>query len=143
MIHVSVHSFVKEPGIKLLYDVFVLCEKNVDWHTVLKYAQNDGYEYRVAIVAYLAKNCLNANIPDEIFMYNITERRIKKLLNIIVDYKEYNILYLKNNVNILEILRIEAYSDNKSLLIFIIRKIIISFSRMIQRAISRLLKLSY
>jgi len=118
LLHASVHSYVKKPGIKLYFDIGVLAEKyNIDWDCVMSYAERDGYAYRVSIASYFSVKYVNANIPESFYLSYINKLKHKKTIMDLLNIE--NNLFVK--ISAYSTLKIEAYCDNVSILTSIFR----------------------
>ena len=118
LLHASVHNYIRKPHIKLYFDIGLIAElTNVNWNNVLKYAETDGYEYRVATSAYLSAKFLNAKIPECFYKSQFKDFKYKeKLLSILIREDS-----LSRNITTMQKLKIEAYSDNCTVIAFILR----------------------
>lgn len=113
LLHISVHNFVREPGIRLYYDVLTLNADVQIWEKVVRYAEKDGYMLRVAIAAYVCKTCFEMPVPDILFPSEIVESSyFRKIVHII--FKKDEPRRLVTQLTRREKLFVEAYSDGMS-----------------------------
>ncbi len=112
IMHVSVHGYSRAPDIRLYADVHNVSLLSPDWRKVLEYAIHDGHEIRLITVCTIAHQLLAISMPDYILDARLKQKTVGKLLRIVFDRKG-------NKLNVYpnwqEILKIESYSDNKSI----------------------------
>jgi hypothetical protein len=115
LLHISIHSYSRSPDIRLYIDIVNLCKLDVDWHKILDYSKHDQTEVRVLTACILSMKLLNVEIPDYIIEYqDIYKKQISRLLKLVYDEENNNLLYEPSGINLLII---EALSNNKSLII--------------------------
>lgn len=112
LLHASVHRYVCEPGIKLYFDIGLLARQNVNWHNILRMADNDRYSTRIRTAVRIAAEVVNATIPGWVIADNTKEskRRRNRIDRVLYNSKGK----LKYRLNHAEILKIEALSDDVS-----------------------------
>lgn len=113
LLHISIHSFSRSPDIRLYVDIINMCKLNVDWNIVLDYAKHDDTLVRIVTAAILTNKLFKVEIPFFVLDYGNEYSIISKLIKIV--YNEANNV-LKYEPNKLEVLKIETYCNNKSLL---------------------------
>ena len=118
LLHASVHRYVCEPGIKLYFDIGLLARLNVNWHRVLRMAEEDQYTIRVKTAARLAFEILHAPIPQWVIEDHGKERNTSKRIDCILHQPDRE---LKQRLKHLELLRVEALSDGISVPVKLIR----------------------
>lgn len=111
LLHASVHHYICEPGIKLYFDIGLLARKNVNWHNILRMADNDRYTTRIQTVARIAAEAVNAAIPDWVIADYRKEQKRRNRIDHILHGPNGKLKYRLNHA---EILRIEALSDDVS-----------------------------
>jgi hypothetical protein len=117
LLHISIHSFSRSPDIRLYADIVNMCKLDVDWNIVLGYAKHDNTIVRIVTAAILTNKLFKIKVPSFVLDYGNKYNIIAKLLKIV--YNEDNNV-LKYEPNKLNVLKIEAYSNNKSFLIGVI-----------------------
>lgn len=113
LLHISIHSFSRSPDIRLYADIINMCKLNVNWNIIMGYAKQDNTLIRVATAAILTKKMFNIEIPSFILDYENKQSEVSKLIKLVYDDNKD---VLKYNPNLMDILRIETYSDGKGLL---------------------------
>lgn len=111
LLHASVHRFVCEPGIKLYFDIGLLAQGNINWHSVLYMAEADQYVIRVKTAARLAVETLHAPIPEWVIEDHGKDSKIRKRIDRILHKQSGE---LKQHLHHMELLQIEALSDGIS-----------------------------
>lgn len=114
ILHVSVHGYSRAPGIRLYIDIYNISKVDLNWGKVIDFAKHDNYLIRVVTVCIISKELLSINIPESIISYrNQHKKKIEKILKIVYDRARQSLNY---NPPLYELIKIEAYSDNKSLI---------------------------
>lgn len=112
LLHASVHRYICSPGIKLYYDIGLLAETGVNWHSILRFAEEDGYLTRIKISALCASRFLHIPIPQWVFQASDYEKeRNQRILGKLQDKEGHFI----KDVTALRLMQIEAFSDDVSL----------------------------
>ena len=108
LLHISLHSFCREPAIRLYRDIVNAAMKIRidDWASILKWAKRDKVCRRISVAAYISSIIGNVKIPTE-----ITSFCSKKILDLVFD-SDNDIL--KDEPNRLNVLRIETLCNDNS-----------------------------
>lgn len=114
LLHVSIHSFIRSPGIRLYIDLDRMNLVNPDWEKITNYAIKDGTEVRIATAALISSNLLEITLSKQITaIIRKRHRRINCLLSLLYDRKNNR---LKRNPSVLSILLLEILSADVNLM---------------------------
>lgn len=112
LLRIAVHGFSRSPDVRLYIDVQNIACLNPDWHTVVSWAQNDGFVTKVVTVAYIAHHLNGVDIPD--FVLNIAEndKDAMRIVNLCYDNENRTLKYDPSGMTLF---KVESASDNRSL----------------------------
>lgn len=114
MLHISVHSYSREPDLKLYKDIEYLSKLNIDWEKLYRFAQRDKKEVRILTAAFLSRELIGIDIPDCLInKESYFRKRIRKLVSIVFDETNKTLKYNPTGLNLL---KVEMYSDYNSIL---------------------------
>jgi hypothetical protein len=112
LLHISIHSFLRSPAIRLYIDVDRVALKNPDWDRIAEFALKDHTFVRAFTAAILTKRLLGTYIPENIEKTFIQENKnILRLLSFTFD-RDNN--FLRKEPSQLGILLIEILSSDKN-----------------------------
>lgn len=112
-LRIAVHGYSRSPDIRLYIDTFNSTRNNPDWKTVLRWAGNDHVKTKFIAVAAIAHDLIKLDVPIEILELAQNDEYAQKILNIAYDFDSHTLKYDPSG---LKLLKLEAASDNKSLL---------------------------
>lgn len=108
MLHISLHSFSRSPDIRLYTDLLNMSKTEVDFDTIIRWANENKTKVRVAVAATLSNILMNTHIPEEVC--NLSKRK-ETVMKIVYDK---NLKELKYEPHGLDVLKIEAGCNDKS-----------------------------
>lgn len=112
-LRIAVHGFSRSPDIRLYIDTFNASRNNPNWDEVMEWASNDNVLTKFATVAIIAHKLIKLDIPDEVLQLEQKDSYIQSILNACYDTEQNSLRYDPTGI---KLLKVEAASDNKSLL---------------------------
>lgn len=94
LVHISLHSFSREPDIRLYIDIENCLNADPDWQKVLFYAERDSTLIRILTAAQITKGLFDVELPQMV-CEKITENsnKISKLLKLVYDRSRNELIY--------------------------------------------------
>ncbi len=121
MLRTSVHGYVRSPDIRLYIDIYNGSVSKPDWDSILAMAQKDSTVNRIGVVSYIAGDMFFTEIPQFLLdLRHNPKTKINDILEIVYDSKNK---CLKEKLSRKEHMKLEFYSDGRSLLGGIIKMI--------------------
>jgi hypothetical protein len=126
-LHISAgHYFTLSPGIRLYVDVDRLARnRKIDWDKIIEWSEEDSAGIRILMTLCISNKVLKTPIPEKIYKNIFSIRRNRRLLNYLINSKNFK---LQNKSSYLRRLYIEIASDNKNLItnffVRVVKKII-------------------
>lgn len=112
-LRIAVHGYSRSPDIRLYIDTFNVSHTNPDWGVVLKWAKHDGVLTKFATVAIIAHDLIKLDIPNEVIDIKETNCYVQRILEICYDFPNHTLKYDPSG---LDLMRVEAASDDRSVL---------------------------
>lgn len=112
-LRIAVHGYSRSPDIRLYIDTFNASRNDPDWNCVIEWAKNDGVYTKFATVATIAHDLIGLDVPDTVLSFARNDEFAQKILSITYDFKEHTLKYDPSG---LSLLKVEAASDNRSVL---------------------------
>lgn len=111
LLHISVHSYARSPGIRLYADINNLAGSGLDWERVLAFAEHDGTMVRILTSCTVAHSLLGTSVPSLVLSQAAKYgRQITRLLRAVYDEDQQSLRSLSN----LQVLSVELWSDHAS-----------------------------
>ena len=110
MLHVSLHSFSRAPGIRLYIDLLNLSKVDIDYEELAKWCLRDGTCTRVAVSAKLSNDLMKTEIPEHIITLSA---RKDKVLRLVYDSRKMELCHEPTSF---AVLIIEVLCDDKSVI---------------------------
>ncbi len=115
LLHASVHSYHRAPGLLLYKDIDLCVDSNVDWNVVYSYAIRDDSIVRITVSLLVSNFLLGTTIPiDKIEFYSRKFSNVKSIFELVID-RENNIL--RQELSKINLFIIEGLSDDNLFLI--------------------------
>jgi hypothetical protein len=89
LLHISVHSFVRSPSIRLYVDIDRLANMNPDWEKIAHFAQRDHTSTRIFTAILLSNKLLGTLYPAQLII-NLKNKykNIHRLVNMVYEEKK-------------------------------------------------------
>ena len=114
LLHISVHSFIRSPALRLYVDADRLAMRNPEWNKISAFALRDKTEVRTFTASILLNRLLGTSVPiDLIKTANEKYKKIKIILKFVLNS---NFASLKEEPSALKVLFIEILSSDYPLL---------------------------
>jgi hypothetical protein len=115
LLHISVHSYSREPGPRLYKDIENLAKVETDWNRIVKWAKSDGTLTRVVAALTVAERLHILDLPNTIgneLQYD--KRKIKSIEKIAFNFQSGR---LDTKIGLWNVLRLEILSSDHGFLI--------------------------
>lgn len=125
LLHISVHSYSREPGPRLYKDIENLSRIDTDWDRIISWAKSDGTLIRVIAALEIARKLRVLDLPKSV-MEEMTRRgrKIRSIKRIVFDAVSERLV---TKLGLLEVLRLEILSSDHIALIAITEILFPSF----------------
>ena len=110
MLHVSLHSFCRAPGIRLYVDLLNMSKLNIDYEKLASWGKRDGTCTRLGVAREISNKLMNTQIPDKAVSLS---RQAKCILRLVFDRQKGELLYEPKSF---KVLMIEIMCDDRSFL---------------------------
>lgn len=110
MLHVSLHSFSRAPGIRLYIDLLNMSKLDIDYEELANWCRRDGTCTRVAVSAKISNKLMKTTFPDDII--NQSKRR-DKILRFVYDSQT---MELRHEPGSFTVLVLEILCDDKNVI---------------------------
>lgn len=110
MLHVSLHSFSRAPGIRLYIDLLNMSKLDINYEELANWSRRDGTCTRVAVSAKISNKLMKTEFPDNI---TTLSKKNDKILRLVYDSKK---MELGHGPGSFTVLVIEVLCDDKSVI---------------------------
>lgn len=111
-LRIAVHGYSRSPDIRLYIDAYNSTYNDVDWNLVEAWAIRDKVETKFYTPAVIANDLIRLNVPLKIIENAKKNKYVLKILKICYDFENHTLKYDPSGM---KLLKMEAASDNKSL----------------------------
>ena len=111
LLRIAVHGYSRSPDVRLYIDIYNAVCTNPDWDTVIAWAKADKVLTKIVTVAYISNQLNGVHVPDKVIEMAKVDKYARKIIQIVYDEKN---MTLKYDPSGLKLLKLEAASDNKS-----------------------------
>lgn len=111
LIRIAVHGYSRSPDVRLYIDIQNAVCTNPNWDTVIAWAKADGVLTKIVTVAYIANRLNGVAVPNQILEMAQADPYAQKIIRIAYDEENRTLKYDPTGI---ELLKLEAASDNKS-----------------------------
>ena len=112
LLRIAVHGFSRSPDVRLYIDIQNCVCVNPDWGQVIKWAKRDKVLTKVVAVAYIAHHLNGVAVPDGVLKIAEEDKYAQLIIAKCYDSENRTLRYDPAGM---ELLRVEAASDNRSL----------------------------
>ena len=112
-LRIAVHGYSRSPDIRLYIDTFNASCTNPDWNCVIEWAKSDGVYTKFATVAAIAHDLIGLEIPEPVLLFAQTDKFAQRILMQTYNFNEH---LLKYDLSGIHLLKVEAASDNRSVI---------------------------
>ena len=116
------HYFTLSPGLRLYVDIDRLARnRKIDWDKIIEWSEEDNAGIRISMVMCISNTVLKTPIPKKVYNKIFTNRRNRRLLNYLLNSKNFT---LQNKSSNLRRLYVELASDDKNIIFNFFKRVL-------------------